>query len=36
YEEFLLGHLTKLEGVTGVHTSFVLRHLVDKTELPLG
>jgi len=35
YEEFLLGHLTKLEGVTGVHTSFVLRELVKKTELPL-
>ena len=35
YEEFLLGHLTRLEGVTGVHTSFVLRKLVDKTELPV-
>lgn len=36
YEEFLLGHLTRLEGVTGVHTSFVLRQLVDKTELPVA
>lgn len=35
YEEFLLGHLTRLEGVTGVHTSFVLRKLVDKTALPV-
>ena len=35
YEKFLLGHLTRLEGVTGVHSSFVLRHLVKKTELPL-
>lgn len=35
YEEFLLGNLTRLEGVTGVHTSFVLRKLVDKTELPV-
>lgn len=35
YEEFLLGHLTRLDGVTGVHTSFVLRKLVDKTELPV-
>lgn len=35
YEEFLLGHLTKLTGVTGVHSSFVLRQLINKTELPL-
>ncbi|MGB5330423.1 MAG: Lrp/AsnC family transcriptional regulator [Gammaproteobacteria bacterium] len=35
YEKFLLGHLTRITGVTGVHSSFVLRHLVKKTELPL-
>ncbi len=35
YERFLLGHLTRLEGVTGVHTSFVLRKLVDRTQLPV-
>ena len=35
YEQFLLGHLTKLEGVTGVHSSFVLRQVVAKTALPL-
>ena len=35
YEEFLLGRLTRIEGVTGVHSSFVLRKLIDKTELPL-
>lgn len=35
YEAFLLGQLTKLEGVTGVHSSFVLREVVKKTELPL-
>jgi len=35
YEEFLLGHLTKLEGVTGVHSSFVLRDVVSRTELPV-
>ncbi len=35
YEQFLLGKLTRIEGVTGVHTSFVLRKLVDKTALPL-
>jgi Lrp/AsnC family transcriptional regulator, leucine-responsive regulatory protein len=35
YEEFLLGRLTRIEGVTGVHSSFVLRKIVAKTELPL-
>lgn len=27
YEKFLLGKLTKIEGVTGVHSSFVLREV---------
>lgn len=36
YQEFLLGRLTRIEGVTGVHSSFVLRKVVDNTELPLG
>ena len=35
YEEFLLGQLTKLSGVSGVHSSFVLRQVVNKTSLPL-
>lgn len=35
YEEFLLRRLTKLEGVSGVHTSFVLRQPINKTQLPL-
>ncbi len=35
YEEFLLGRLTRIEGVTGVHSSFVLRKVIAKTELPL-
>ncbi len=35
YEQFLLGKLTKLDGVTGVHSSFVLREVIKKTELPL-
>ncbi len=35
YEKFLLGRLTRLSGVTGVHSSFVLRHLVKKTALPV-
>jgi Lrp/AsnC family leucine-responsive transcriptional regulator len=35
YEKFLLGRLTRLSGVTGVHSSFVLRQLINKTELPV-
>ncbi|PCJ30067.1 MAG: AsnC family transcriptional regulator [Moraxellaceae bacterium] len=36
YQEFLLGRLTRIEGVTGVHSSFVLRRIIENTELPLG
>ncbi len=36
FEQVLLGQLTRLEGVTGVHSSFVLREVIKKTELPLG
>lgn len=35
YQEFLLGKLTRIEGVTGVHSSFVMKKAVDRTELPL-
>ena len=35
YEEFLLQRLTKIVGVSGVHSSFVLRQPIDKAELPL-
>lgn len=35
YEDFLLGKLTKLVGVSGVHSSFVLRQVLKKTEIPL-
>jgi Lrp/AsnC family leucine-responsive transcriptional regulator len=35
YEQFLLGKLTKLEGVSGVHSSFVLRDVVHKTAFSL-
>lgn len=35
YEEFLLRRLTKLEGVSGVHSSFVLRQPINKNEMPL-
>ena len=35
YQDFLLNRITRIEGVTGVHSSFVLRRVVDKTTLPL-
>lgn len=35
YQEFLLGQLTRIEGVTGVQSSFVMRKVVSKTALPL-
>ena len=35
YEEFLLCRLTKIDGVTGVHSSFVLRKVINRTALPL-
>ena len=35
YEAFLLGKLTRIEGVTGVQSSFVLRPVIKKTALPL-
>lgn len=35
YQELLLNRITRIEGVTGVHTSFVLRRVVDKTALPI-
>lgn len=35
YQDLLLNRITRIEGVSGVHTSFVLRRVVDKTELPV-
>lgn len=35
YQEFLLGTLTRIEGVSGVHSSFVMRKVVDRSALPL-
>jgi Lrp/AsnC family leucine-responsive transcriptional regulator len=35
YEKFLLGKLTRIAGVAGVHSSFELRRVVYKTALPL-
>ena len=35
YQEFLLNKLTTIPGVTGVHSSFVLRKIINRTSLPL-
>jgi Lrp/AsnC family leucine-responsive transcriptional regulator len=35
YERFLLGRLMRIPGVTGVHSSFVLRRVIQRTALPL-
>lgn len=35
YQELLLNRITRIKGVTGVHSSFVMRRAVDKTALPL-
>ena len=36
YQSLLLEKITRIVGVTGVHSSFVLRRVVNKTALPLG
>lgn len=36
YQEFLLGKITRIPGVSGVRSSFVLRRVIDSTEVPLG
>jgi Lrp/AsnC family leucine-responsive transcriptional regulator len=36
YQTLLLDKLTRITGVTGVHSSFVLRRVVDKTALALS
>jgi Lrp/AsnC family transcriptional regulator, leucine-responsive regulatory protein len=35
YQELLLNKITRIDGVTGVHSSFVMRQVVDKTALPV-
>lgn len=35
YQEFLLGKLTRIPGVTGVHSSFVMRKILERTTLPV-
>jgi Lrp/AsnC family leucine-responsive transcriptional regulator len=35
YQALLLNKLTRIDGVTGVHSSFVLRRVIDRTALPV-
>ena len=34
YHDLLLNKITRIQGVTGVHSSFVLRKVIDRTALP--
>jgi len=36
YQQFLLNKLTRIEGVTGVHTSFVMKSPINSTALPVA
>ena len=36
YQDLLLNRLTRIDGVTGVHSSFVLRQVLERTALPLA
>ena len=35
YQDLLLNKITRIAGVTGVHTSFVLRQVIDSPALPV-
>jgi Lrp/AsnC family transcriptional regulator, leucine-responsive regulatory protein len=35
YQDLLLNKITRIQGVTGVHTSFVLRKVVDRSAIPI-
>lgn len=36
YQEFLLNKVTRIKGVSGARSSFVMRRVVETTALPLG
>lgn len=36
YHEFLLNEITRIEGVSDVHSSFILREVINTTALPLN
>lgn len=35
YHDFLLNKITRIEGVADVHSSFIMRQVIDSTALPL-
>jgi Lrp/AsnC family transcriptional regulator, leucine-responsive regulatory protein len=35
YQDFLLNKITRLDGVAGVHSSFVLRRVLERGSLPI-
>ncbi len=35
FQELLLNRITRIPGVTGVHSSLVLRRVVNRTALPI-
>ncbi|MCH2040420.1 MAG: Lrp/AsnC family transcriptional regulator [Saccharospirillaceae bacterium] len=35
FQQFLLGTLTRIDGVTGVHSSFVMRKVLDRSAIAL-
>ncbi len=36
YQELLLNRITRIAGVTGVHSSFVLRRVVERNAVPIA
>ena len=36
YQALLLNKITRIEGVSGVHSSFVLRQVLHRTTLPFS
>jgi Lrp/AsnC family leucine-responsive transcriptional regulator len=35
YQDLLLNKITRIQGVSGVHSSFVLRQVIDRTNVPV-
>ena len=35
YERFVIDKLTKIEGIANIQTSFALKPLVQRTEIPI-
>ena len=35
FQELLLNRINRIQGVTGVHSSFVLRRVIERTDIPV-